>query len=397
MNRLARVLIAPDGFKGSLSAQRAAEALARGMKRALPDLQADLLPLSDGGEGFAETLLVAGGGAWVPAHVTGPLGEPLDSGFGLLEEGRVAVVEAAAACGLTLVPPERRDPRVTTSRGLGELLLAALTHAPRHILVGLGGSATNDGGTGLLRALGARFLDARGCDLPEGGAALARLTRINLDGWRWPADAPPLLVASDVTNPLCGPLGASAVYGPQKGASPEAIIELDAALARYARVTAETLGAAPADAPGVALAGYGYADAPGAGAAGGLGYAFLAWLHADLRPGVELALEAARFPQRAAACDLIVTGEGRLDAQTGMGKAILGVARAGKAAGKPVVALVGGIVEDSPGDLDGLREEGLLTAMSLAPGPMTLEALMRDAEPLLEAAAERMARWLTVP
>jgi glycerate kinase len=301
----------------------------------------------------------------------------VESFFGVLADGETAVVEAAAACGLTQVPPARRDPRVTTSRGLGELMKAALDSGAKRLIVGIGGSATNDGGCGLLRAFGARFLDESGHDLPEGGASLARLAAIDLSDWSGPKDASELLVASDVNNPLFGDAGASAVFGPQKGATPDMVRELDAALSNYATVCASALGRD-------------CSRLPGAGAAGGIGFALLAFCSATLRPGVELILEAARFSDRAALADLIVTGEGRLDSQTARGKAVLGVARAGKGAGKPVVALAGSL----SGDLRPLKGEGLCAAASISPGPMTVDEMMENASPLLTDAAERMMGWL---
>lgn len=373
------VLIAPDSFKGSLSAAEAAQAIAAGIRRVLPDAALDLVPIADGGEGTADALLRAVGGDRRSVSVTGPLGEPVDSFYGLLDGGRTAALEAAEACGLTQVLPHRRDPRVTTSRGLGELLLAALEERPERILVGIGGSATNDGGSGMLRALGAEFLDDKGDPLPEGGAALSRLARIDLARWRWPENGPELRVASDVTNPLCGANGASAVFGPQKGATEADVAALDAALARFAQVSADTLGRD-------------WSETPGAGAAGGIGFALMAYLGGVLQPGVEIVLEATRFAERAAWADLIVTGEGRLDSQSGMGKAVFGVARAGQAAGTPVVALAGGLA----GDLRPLEQEGLSAAMSIADGPISLDELMESAGAHLSNAAERMMRWIQV-
>jgi glycerate kinase len=374
-----KVLIAPDSFKGSLTSQQAVDAIAAGILRAIPDANIDGLPLADGGEGTTDALLAATGGEKVPLHVTGPLGQPVDSFYGWLKNGETAVVEAAAACGLTQVPPQLRDPRITTSRGLGELLLVALRRKPKRIIVGIGGSATNDGGSGLLRALGARFLDDCGAELPEGGAALRRLSKLDLTGWSWPDEGPEILIASDVKNPLCGEQGASAVFGPQKGATPERVRELDEALAHFARISAQTLSED-------------YSKEEGAGAAGGIGFALMAFLNGKMQPGVELVLEAASFSARASRADLIVTGEGRLDAQTGMGKAVLGVARAGKAAGKPVVALAGSLT----GNLEALRDEGLSAAMSIAVGPCDLEEMMENADTLLTDASERMMRWIMV-
>jgi glycerate kinase len=374
-----RILIAPDSFKGSLTSEEAAEAIAEGIHRAAPSAVTDGLPIADGGEGTTDALLKAVGGERRMVRVTGPLGEPLESFFGVLADGETAVLEAAAACGLTQVPPERRDPRYTTSRGLGELMFTAADTGVKRLIVGIGGSATNDGGSGLLRALGARFLDENGAGLPEDGAALARLAKLDLSGWRWPEHGPKIEVASDVDNPLCGEFGASAVFGPQKGATPEIVKELEDALSHYASICAQTLGRD-------------FSNAPGAGAAGGIGFALMAFLGASLRPGIELMLEAARFSERAAVADWIVTGEGRLDSQTARGKAVLGVARAGKVAGKPVVALAGGIL----GETRSLKEEGLLAAMDIAPGPMTLDEMVTNAASLLTDAAERMMDWLLI-
>jgi glycerate kinase len=255
-------------------------------------------------------------------------------------------------------------------------MLAAAETGVKRLIIGIGGSATNDGGSGALRALGAKFLDANGEELPEGGAALARLAKLDLSGWRWAKDGPEILVASDVDNPLCGEAGASAVFGPQKGATPAMVEELDDALSHFASICAETLKD--------------FSRQAGAGAAGGIGFALLAFLSATLRPGVELVLKAARFSDRASRADLIVTGEGRLDSQTARGKAVLGVARAGKAAGKPVVALAGSIL----GETRSLKEDGLLAAMGIAPGPITLDEMMGNAAGLLADAAERMMDWL---
>jgi glycerate kinase len=249
---------------------------------------------------------------------------------------------------------------------------------PRRLIVGIGGSATNDGGTGMLRAFGARFLDGGGSDLPEGGASLARLARIDLSNAAWPENVE-IRVASDVTNPLCGERGATAVYGPQKGATPEMIPSLDAALARFAEVSAKTLGRD-------------LSEAPGAGAAGGLGFALTAFLGATLQSGIDLALETANFRERAERADFIVTGEGRLDSQTGQGKTVMGIARAAKAAGKPTVAFAGEV----SGDLGALEEAGLLAVASIAKGPSSLEEMMANAGNLLEDASERMMRWLSL-
>ena len=277
-----RVLVAPDSFKGSAAALAVAQAMARGVRAVFPEAEVLPVPIADGGEGTVEALVVATGGALREATVTGPLGQPVVARWGVLGDGETAVVEMAAASGLPLVPRERRDPRRTTTRGTGELMRAALDAGSRKLVVGIGGSATNDGGTGMARALGARFLGPDGAELPEGGAALARLDRVDLSGLDPRLAGAELLVACDVDNPLTGPRGASAVYGPQKGATPEMVRELDAALCRFAERAREATGRD-------------VAGRPGAGAAGGLGAGLLFFTPARLRPGVEIVLEATGF------------------------------------------------------------------------------------------------------
>jgi glycerate kinase len=295
------------------------------------------------------------------------------------------VVELAEAAGLTLVPPDRRDPKRTTTYGVGELLLAAATyHGVRRIIVGLGGSATNDGGAGLLTALGIRLLDREGRDLPPGGAALRSLASLDRSGLRLDPTAVDLLIACDVDNPLTGPRGASAVFGPQKGATPADIALLDEALANFARVVART----PLSAEGEGF--------PGAGAAGGTAFGLL-WLFplAVLRPGIDLVLDTIGFDGHLAGADLVLTGEGRLDAQTLGGKAVSGIALRAKAAGVPVGAIVGSIGEDV--DLATLSEQaGVDAALPLLPGPCTLEEAMANAAVWLADATERAARWISL-
>jgi glycerate kinase len=374
-----KVLIAPDSFKGALSAPDAAAAMARGVRRVWPDAECILLPVADGGEGTLETLVAATAGRLFPRTVTGPLGEPVAAQWGFLGDGETAVVELAAAAGLTQVPPHRRDPKHTTTYGVGELLRAALAHSGvRRVIVGLGGSATNDGGAGLLSALGFRLLDAAGSPLPPGGAALSRLTAVERGLLPFDPAAVSLLIASDVDNPLTGPRGASAVFGPQKGAMPTDVALLDDALSHYAAI----LGIDPAR--------------PGSGAAGGTTAALL-WLfpNAVLRPGIDLVLDTIRFDAHLADADLVLTGEGRLDAQTLGGKAVAGVARRARAAGVPVGALVGALAPDL--DAATLAEQlGVDAALPLAPGPCTLEESMAHTALWLEAVTERAARWMTL-
>jgi glycerate kinase len=371
-----KIVIAPDSFKGSLSAVAAAAAMAAGARDVYPDAQTVEVPVGDGGEGTVEAMVRATGGRIVPVRVTGPLGEPVEAFYGVLGDGRTAVVEMAAASGLALISPQQRDVRRATSRGTGELIQAALASRPERLIIGIGGSATNDAGAGAMAALGARFLDAAGDELPPGGAALAHLERIDLSGFqRLPANLG-IVIASDVTNPLCGPTGASAVYGPQKGARPEDVTELDAALERWAEVVARDVGVA-------------VRDVPGAGAAGGLGAALLAFLGARMERGVELVLDAVRFDACLVGADLVLTGEGKIDRQTAFGKTIAGVGARCRAHGVPALAFGGWLGEDLPD----LSSVGLAGVASILPRPLSLEEAMRDAAALLRAAVTR-ALWI---
>ncbi|MFL5272902.1 MAG: glycerate kinase, partial [Anaeromyxobacteraceae bacterium] len=327
-----RVVVAPDSFKGSATALAVAEAIERGVRAVFAGAEVVKVPIADGGEGTVDALVVATNGRIEERTVRGPLGEPVRARWGVLGDGATAVIEMAAASGLPLVPKDRRDPRVTTTFGTGELVRAALDAGLAKLVVGIGGSATNDGGTGLARALGVRFLDDAGNALPEGGAALARLARIDLAGLDPRLGRAQVTVACDVDNPLTGPRGASAVYGPQKGATPEMVKELDSALWRFAEVAR-------------AATGRDVAGEPGAGAAGGLGAGLLFFTPARLRPGVSIVLETPGFDALVKAADLVITGEGRTDFQTAMGKAPVGVAAAAKRHGVPVVCLSGGLGE----------------------------------------------------
>lgn len=369
-----KVLIAPDSFKESLSARAVAEAIAAGWARVYPDAELRLCPMADGGEGTVEAVLAATGGARQQTEVAGPLGDRVVATWGLLP-GQRAVIEMAEASGLHRVEPARRDVLSASSFGTGELIRAALDAGVRRIVLGLGGSATNDGGAGLLCALGVRMLDIDGQELPPGGAALAQLRHIDLTGLDTRLAQVEVLVAADVDNPLCGPRGASAVFGPQKGASPAQVEQLDAALAHYADVMAATLGEDLRDQPGV-------------GAAGGLGFAARAVLKAAFQPGVQLVAELAGLVEALEDADLVITGEGRLDGQSLHGKTPVGVARLARAAGVPVIALAGSLGEG----YQRLYAEGIGAAFSLAPGPVSLEQAMAEAGLQLSARAADLAR-----
>jgi len=319
-----RVVVAPDKFKGCLPAAGVAEALADGIRSVRPDVELVLLPVADGGDGTVTAALAAGFRA-VVVTVEGPTGEPVQAPYAVRGDG--AVVELAAACGLDLLPGGRLAPLTASTYGLGQVLRHALEHGVRHVVLGLGGSASTDGGAGMVQALGARLLDGAGDELGRGGAALTHLATLDLTGLV-DLDGVEVVVASDVDHPLLGPDGAAAVFGPQKGANPEQVRLLDAALTRWADVVAATTG-------------QDRRDAPGAGAAGGTGFAALALLGASLRPGIDLVLELVGFDDAVRGAALVVTGEGSLDAQSLAGKAPVGVAAAAARAGVPAVAVAG--------------------------------------------------------
>ncbi|HEY1350328.1 MAG TPA: glycerate kinase [Ktedonobacteraceae bacterium] len=370
-----RVVIAPQALKGSLSAAEAGQAIARGVREVYPEAEIRMVPVADGGEGTTQALVDASGGRLVTREVTGPLGTPVQAFLGLMGDGDTAVIEMAASSGLPLVPVEQRDPRITTTYGVGELILAALGEGCTHFIIGIGGSATNDGGAGMAQALGAQLLDAQGQQLPSGGAALAHLTRIEVERMDVRLRQCTFEVASDVTNPLCGPTGASAVYGPQKGATPAMVAELDTALAHYACLIARDLGQA-------------VHDIPGAGAAGGLGAGLLAFLHATMRPGAQIVLEAVRLEEHIREADLVITAEGRLDSQTAYGKSVGAVAALAKRYGLPVLAIAGGL-EEHYQQMYNLGIDGIAV---LPCGPMTLSEAMEQASRLAGEATERAVR-----
>ncbi len=371
-----RVLIAPDKFRGTLTAAQAARAVATGWRRARPGDELMLVPMADGGEGTLDTLVEGLGGSTREAEVTGPLGAPVRARFGLAPgaAGPVAIVEMARASGLALVPEGRRDPLRTTTRGTGELIGLALRHEPARVFVCVGGSATNDGGVGMARALGGRFLDRGGNELPPGGAALLDLDRIDLRPlMRLVGPRVGFVALTDVDNQLCGPRGASLVYGPQKGATPEDAVLLDRALAHLAAVVVRDLG-------------IDLRDAPGAGAAGGLGFGLMAFLGARLRPGVEVVMDAAGVRERIEQADLVVTGEGALDAQSLSGKVVAGVLRAALEAGVPAAVVCG----RAEVDLEDVPVRSLVERFGEGPA-------MGDTRRCLETLAAEMAPELGGP
>lgn len=378
-----RVLVAPDKFKGSLPATAVAAAVAVGLRRVITDLEVVLNPVADGGDGTLEAAVDAGYER-VPVRVSGPLGDPVDTAYALREG--TAVVEMADACGLVRMPSGRLAPLHASSTGLGELVRAALDAGCARVVVGIGGSASTDGGAGMLGALGARFLDADGADLPPGGGALTRLDRVDLGGLHPGLDRAEIVLATDVDNPLLGARGAAAVYGPQKGAGAADVEVLDAALARLSQVLGTATGAGSGGHPAAAL--------PGAGAAGGVGFAALAVLGATARPGIELLLDLTGFHVKVPGAALVVTGEGSLDRQTLAGKAPAGVAAAARAQGVPVVAVAGRCLLD---DAE-LADAGIGAAYALTDLEPDPARCMTEAEPLLQQLSERVAReWLLEP
>lgn len=372
-----RIVVAPQSLKGSLTAAEAGQAMAEGIRAVFPEAEIEIVPVADGGEGTVQALVDATGGEIVRQTVTGPLGEPVEAFFGLLGDGQTAAIEMAASSGLPLVPPEQRDPRITTTYGVGELLRAALDRGSRHFIIGIGGSATNDGGAGMAQALGAALLTAEGEEIARGGAALATLACIVTTNMDLRLQESTIQVACDVTNPLCGPLGASAVYGPQKGATPEMVAQLDAALAHYAQCIERNLGLS-------------VKDIPGAGAAGGLGAGLIAFAHATLRPGAQIVLEAVQLEARMRTADLVLSAEGQIDAQTAYGKSVGAVAAMARRYGLPVLALAGSLGEQ----YQTVYTLGVDAVMVLPSGPMTLAYAMEHAFMLTRDSTERAMRTL---
>lgn len=370
-----KVVIAPDSFKDSLDAAGVARAIGAGLAEVWPDAERVECPMADGGEGTMDAILAASHGELRHQVVRGPLGHSVEAGWGWLAESRTAIIEMAQASGLQRVPTDQRDACRSSTWGTGELIAAALAAGATRIVLAIGGSATNDGGSGMLRALGLRLLDADGQALEEGGLALGRLARIDA------SDLDPRLaevqveVAADVDNPLCGPNGASAIFGPQKGASPAQVQALDQALGHFADLCAQLLGDD-------------VREFPGCGAAGGMGFAAKAFMGAQFRPGVEVVAELAGLDALVQGADLVITGEGRLDVQTLRGKTPMGVARVAKRHGVPVVVLAGTLGEG----YQQLYAHGIDAAFALASGPMSLEQACAQAAQLLQARATDVAR-----
>ncbi|MEZ8824568.1 glycerate kinase [Vibrio amylolyticus] len=374
-----KVVIAPDSYKESLTAMEVATAIERGFKQVMPNAQYIKLPMADGGEGTVQSLVDATGGIIVEQQVTGPLGDSVQGFFGLVGDGSTAVIEMAAASGLHLVEPCQRNPLLTTSYGTGELIKSALDRGVKHIIIGLGGSATNDGGVGLAQALGVKMLDSRGNELAFGGGSLDKLASIDLSNLDPRLNTVALEVACDVDNPLCGPKGASNVFGPQKGATPEMIQTLDANLEHYARMIF--------DATDVSVK-----DVSGAGAAGGLGAALIGLFNANLRPGINIVMDAVNLSEVVKDADLVITGEGRIDSQTIHGKTPVGVARTAKQFDLPVIAIAG----STAADCAVVHEHGIDAAFSVVLGATDLPTALKEAAFNVEMTSRNVAKSLSI-
>jgi glycerate 2-kinase len=370
-----KVVIAPDSFKGSLSAKDVAENIKIGILRVYKDIDIQCIPMADGGEGTVQSLVDATGGKILHARVKGPLLQDVDAFYGVLGDGKTAVVEMAAASGLPLVESGKRNPMITTTYGTGELIKHALDMGCREIIIGIGGSATNDGGFGMAKALGAKFLDREGLDIGHGGGSLSKLYKIDISEMDKRIKDCKIIVACDVDNPLCGPRGATYIFGPQKGAKAEMLEILDKNLEHYADVIKSTLNVD-------------IKDSPGAGAAGGLGGGLMAFMDVKLQKGIDIVIETVELDEYLKGADLVITGEGMIDYQTQYGKTPYGVAKAAKKYNIPVVALVGQIGKNA----NVLYDMGIDSIFSLVDGPMSLENAVAKGADLLQDSAERIMR-----
>lgn len=370
-------VLAPDSFKESMTAKEVCMAMEKGLRKVYPTAGYIHVPMADGGEGTVQSLVDASGGTIHHKEVSGPLGQTVAAAYGILGDDATAVIEMASASGLHLVNQQTRNPLCTTTYGTGELIQACLDQGIRKIIIGIGGSATNDGGTGMAEALGAKFLDAEGNALERGGGALDHLARIDVSNLDERLREVQFIVACDVTNPLCGAHGASQVFGPQKGATPEMVQRLDANLSHYADVVKQQLH-------------MDVRDIPGAGAAGGLGAGLLIFTQAVLRKGIEIVIEYTELRDKLAEADIVFTGEGGIDFQTKFGKTPYGVARAAKEAGKPVIAIAGYIGEG----IETLYAEGIDAVFGIVPGASDLEKLLKEGPDNVERTTENIARVL---
>lgn len=375
-----KILVVPDSYKGSLSSQEVASFMEEGILEADPSAQVVKIPMADGGEGTVVAMVSAGGGEYRELEVTGPLGEPVRAVYGLLNDGKTAVIEMASASGLMLVPEHRLNPMITTSYGTGELIKDALQLGSRKIVMGLGGSATNDGGVGMAQALGVRFLDEDGVEIGFGGGELHRIRNIDVTGLDPLVAGCEFIIASDVTNPLCGPNGAAYVFSPQKGATPEMVEKLDQNLKALGLLIHAELG-------------QDVINLEGAGAAGGMGAGLIAFAKAKMARGIDIVLETAKFEDQVKDADLVLTGEGRTDSQTAYGKAPAGVAKLAKKHKKPVICISGGISSE----VHTLYEAGMDVIIGATQSPMTLNQAIENSSTLIRHAAASVVRTYLLP
>lgn len=374
-----KIVVAPDSFKENLTAKEVAEIIEEGIKRVFPQAKVIRIPLADGGEGTVEAMVEARGGKIVLQKVTSPLGEKIKGRFGILDDGFTGIVEMAQASGFSLVPRPQRNPLLTTTYGTGELIKAALDRGCQRIIVGVGGSATVDGGAGMAQALGAKLLNRPGKQIAFGGGNLGEIVSIDMSSFDSRVKNTKVLVASDVDNPLCGPKGAASVYGPQKGATPEMVKILEKNLAHFAMMIKKYLNKE-------------VKDIPGAGAAGGLGAGLIAFLGAEPRSGIKLMIEASRLEERIKGADLVISGEGRIDEQTAYGKAPIGVAEIAEREKVPVI-IMGGEIR---GDVKALYERGVDAVVSCIDRILPLAEAMKEARQNLRQATERAMRLIKI-
>lgn len=374
-----KIVIAPDSFKESLPALDVASEIEAGFREIFPFADYLKIPVADGGEGTVDAMIAATGGQRIEVEVSGPLGKPVQAFYGLLGDGNTAVIEMAAASGLELVPPAQRNPLLTTTFGTGQLIRAGLDAGACHFIVGLGGSATNDGGAGMLQALGGQLLDANGQAIPPGGGGLIKLAQIKLDSLDPRLAGCRFEIACDVSNPLLGPQGASAIFGPQKGATPEMVEQLDANLGHFAQLIFRDFG-------------LDLASRPGTGAAGGMSLCLIAFLNGTLRPGVEIVSDAIHLAAAIKGADLVITGEGRIDSQSVRGKTPVGVARLAQVYGVPVIALGGCLAADTAA----VYQHGIAAVFAAVNRPCALETALNEARLNLRSAARNIAACLKI-
>ncbi|MCM3040691.1 glycerate kinase [Paenibacillus motobuensis] len=372
-------VLAPDSFKESMTAKEVCIAMEKGLRKVYPQAKYIHVPMADGGEGTVQSLVDASSGTLYEKEVTGPLGQPVKAQFGILGDGVTAAIEMASASGIHLVTKETKNPLITTTYGTGELIAECLDRGVQQIIIGIGGSATNDGGAGMAEALGVKFLDSEGKSIPRGGGGLDKLATIDVSGLDPRLQEVSLIVASDVTNPLCGEHGASRVFGPQKGATPEMVLQLDNNLAHYSEVIQQQLGKD-------------VRDYPGAGAAGGLGAGLLTFTRSTMQKGIEIVIEHTDLKNKLTEADYVFTGEGGIDFQTKFGKTPYGVAQAAKQLGKKVIAVAGYIGEG----IDTLYDEGIDAVFGIVPGAADLEKALAEGAQNVERTCENIGRLIAL-